>query len=403
MSGRKDRHPGSSSLRPVLGRGDGFLRPSGCGMAIFCVLPLLIHVIFFPTGCEAKARRPAPGQSTDVYSLADAQPVVIPARKTKLPLIIYGEEHGANSSYAPSGFMGDSGSLKVKTADFSAPVSSKTGTNCLRVEILPKGREGWAGLYWQTPANNWGKIKGAGYNLSQAKKLTFWARGEHGGERIAEVKVGGLIGPYPDTDSISMGPLRLNKDWTFYTIDLQEKDLRHIVGGFAFSVRRSDNPRGAVFYLDEIMYAGEASELSPVPPSTPPAPAPSPTPQPVTDVPPLPKAVKFVVPFSTAKTAFAVENREGLDEMAAVAKKYPTARVLVQGHTDNVGSKSLNKTLSYERAKAVADYLISQGVAKEAIEIEGFGEEQPIREGSNETSQGRMENRRVEVHLVPRQ
>ena len=45
------------------------------------------------------------------------------------------------------------------------------------------GRQGWAGIYWLSPANNWAKIKGAGYDLTKANRLTFWARGAKGGDR----------------------------------------------------------------------------------------------------------------------------------------------------------------------------------------------------------------------------
>ncbi len=194
----------------------------------------------------------------EVYNLTQGKPVPIAAKKTRLPLIVFGEESGSVGTFVPSGFMGDAESMKIKSADFSAPLtSSKTGTGCLKIEITPVGAQGWVGLYWQTPANNWGKIKGAGYDLSRATKLTFWARGEKGGEKISEFKMGGLLGPYPDTDSASIGPIQLKKEWTHYVIDLSGKDLRHILGGFAFSVRRAQNPRGMTFYLDEIMYEGE--------------------------------------------------------------------------------------------------------------------------------------------------
>jgi len=360
------------------------------GMTAFFFFSFLLFFSAFPL--YAKARRPSPEKTVESYSVSEGKPIPIAAKKTRLPLVIFGESPGASSTYVPSGFMGDEEAMKVKTADFSAPLtSSKTGTGCLVVEIKAQGREGWAGLYWQTPANNWGKIKGAGYDLSAAKRLTFWARGEKGGEKITQVKMGGLIGPYPDTDEASIGPLRLNKEWTQYVIDLTGKDLRHIVGGFAFSVRRSDNPRGAVFYLDEIIYEGDPASTT--------AAAPEPEPLPAPSVAKLAKPVRLVVPYAGSNGTF---DQDGLDEIAAVAVKAPDAQVLVEGHTDNVGPKQLNKKLSLERAKAVADYLVSKGVARDRITVAGLGDDHPVREGSNDTAQGRMENRRVEVTLVPK-
>lgn len=193
------------------------------------------------------------------YSLTQATYITIPAKKAKLPLNVFGEESGAASTYVPSGYMGDSGALKIKSIYMPTAFSSATGRSCLEVKVLPRGRQGWAGLYWQTPANNWGKMKGAGYDLSSAKKLSFWMRGKKGGEKIVEIKIGGLTGPYPDSDSLSIGPLRLTKAWKQYVIDLTGADLRHVAGGFALIVRRSDNPRGAVFYLDEIRFEGDVA------------------------------------------------------------------------------------------------------------------------------------------------
>ncbi len=73
------------------------------------------------------------------------------------------------------------------------------------------------------------------------------------------------------------------------------------------------------------------------------------------------------------------------------------AQVLIAGHTDSVGGKAYNKTLSDKRAAAVSDYLISQGVAADRLSSEGFGEDSPV--ASNETDQGRAENRRVEMQV----
>jgi hypothetical protein len=108
-------------------------------------------------------------------------------------------------------------------------------------------------MYWQYPANNWGGVDG-GFDLSRAKKLTFWARGEKGGERIEEFKVGGIMGEYSDSDTAGIGPVVLDKEWKQYTIDLTGKDLSYIIGGFAWATNLDVNPDGAVFYLDEIKY-----------------------------------------------------------------------------------------------------------------------------------------------------
>ncbi len=76
-------------------------------------------------------------------------------------------------------------------------------------------------------------------------------------------------------------------------------------------------------------------------------------------------------------------------------KKYPQATVEIVGHTDSNGSEAYNQTLSEQRAQSVADYLISQGVESSRISSSGEGEMNP--KASNDTPEGRMENRRVEV------
>ena len=86
------------------------------------------------------------------------------------------------------------------------------------------------------------------------RKLTFWARGEKGGERIEEFKMGGISGPYPDSATASIGPLILTPEWKQYAIDLVGKDLSHVIGGFAWSANLDNNPNGCTFYLDEIRY-----------------------------------------------------------------------------------------------------------------------------------------------------
>lgn len=208
---------------------------------------------------SAAARAAEPPRGAEVYDLSTGKPVPIAAKKTTLPLVVYGEGGGQHATFIPSGYMGDASALKMISTDFSAPVStdaSKQGRTALKIRYSAKGAAGWAGIFWMTPANNWGKIKGAGYNLTDAKKLTFWMKGEKGGERIASIKFGGIVGPYPDTDSGSLESIKLKPEWTRYEIDLEGRDLRHIVGGFVFAVTRSDNPRGATFYLDEIAFEG---------------------------------------------------------------------------------------------------------------------------------------------------
>ncbi len=70
----------------------------------------------------------------------------------------------------------------------------------------------------------------------------------------------------------------------------------------------------------------------------------------------------------------------------------------VSGHTDNVGSASFNKRLSKQRALAVKNYLVSKGVEQDRIVAVGYGFEKPV--ASNDTPEGRQQNRRVEMKIL---
>ena len=88
-----------------------------------------------------------------------------------------------------------------------------------------------------------------------------------------------------------------------------------------------------------------------------------------------------------------------LDQGAEILAGNPGVDVRVEGHTDSVGSPEYNRTLSIRRAEAVFRYLVNRGVDPERCHVEGFGATRPI--ASNQTEEGRAQNRRVE--LVPQQ
>ena len=89
--------------------------------------------------------------------------------------------------------------------------------------------------------------------------------------------------------------------------------------------------------------------------------------------------------------------RERLAKVSGIVLAYPSLRVQVEGHTDSIGSDEYNLSLSERRAEAVRDYFIQQGISTSAISARGFGKSQPI--ASNDTPEGRQQNRRVELVL----
>ncbi|MGD8226939.1 MAG: OmpA family protein [Desulfobacteraceae bacterium] len=86
-----------------------------------------------------------------------------------------------------------------------------------------------------------------------------------------------------------------------------------------------------------------------------------------------------------------------LSELATILNKYEDTNILLEGHTDSTGTEEYNLELSKKRSQSVANYLATQKVNPTRFTIMGYGESQPI--ASNETSEGRSQNRRVEVAI----
>lgn len=101
--------------------------------------------------------------------------------------------------------------------------------------------------------------------------------------------------------------------------------------------------------------------------------------------------------FPPGTTQLSTKSQKELDGLVAFLESHPTEYLSIYGHTDNAGSAATNKKLSEQRAAAIGQYLINNGIEKERLVIKGFGEDYPI--VSNDTSEGREKNRRIEVYL----
>ncbi|MBI2820618.1 MAG: OmpA family protein, partial [Acidobacteria bacterium] len=99
--------------------------------------------------------------------------------------------------------------------------------------------------------------------------------------------------------------------------------------------------------------------------------------------------------FDTAKYTLKPGAREKLAKVSGLLLAYPGLRLEVEGHTDSVGNEEYNQSLSEKRALSVRDFLVLQGISASAIDGRGFGESRPI--ASNDTAEGRQQNRRVEM------
>jgi outer membrane protein OmpA-like peptidoglycan-associated protein len=99
--------------------------------------------------------------------------------------------------------------------------------------------------------------------------------------------------------------------------------------------------------------------------------------------------------FDTGKFSLRPLAREKLAKVAGIVSGHPGLRLDVEGYTDSVGGDDYNQKLSEDRGEAVRSYLTQQGMAGGSVTSKGFGKTQPV--ASNDTAQGRQQNRRVEL------
>ncbi len=157
------------------------------------------------------------------------------------------------------------------TINGSSTNTPHAGATAIRCEFFVPSAAGFGGFYFQNgvitgdqlfPTPNFGEIPNAGFDLTGATQLTFWARGNAGGETI-EFFMGGLgwnpetgepEEPNPDSAPVEKITLSLTTQWTQYSIDLSNLDLSYVLGGFGWVASAGPNPNGVVFYLDDIQY-----------------------------------------------------------------------------------------------------------------------------------------------------
>jgi peptidoglycan-binding protein ArfA len=133
-------------------------------------------------------------------------------------------------------------------------------------------------------------------------------------------------------------------------------------------------------------------QVSQAAPTTAPAPGPGPCATLQADITGL---LRTPITFQTDGFSLASGSQGQLTQVADRLKACPDVRIAVVGHTDNTGNDAINIPLSGNRAKSVADYLISQGVAADHVTSNGVGSAQPI--AGNDTPDGRAQNRRVDI------
>jgi outer membrane protein OmpA-like peptidoglycan-associated protein len=99
--------------------------------------------------------------------------------------------------------------------------------------------------------------------------------------------------------------------------------------------------------------------------------------------------------FDTAKSTLRPLAREKLAKVAGIVSGHPGLRLDVEGYTDSVGGDDYNQQLSEQRGESVRTYLTGEGMAANSVTAKGFGKTRPV--ASNDTAEGRQQNRRVEI------
>jgi len=106
--------------------------------------------------------------------------------------------------------------------------------------------------------------------------------------------------------------------------------------------------------------------------------------------------------FDSGKFWVKPRAKAELHRLALKLREFPTARIIIEGHTDNIGTAQSNLLLSRNRAKAVKNYLLTkEKLMNYDFVIRGYGETRPV--APNTTAKGRRKNRRVEILIIPKE
>lgn len=105
--------------------------------------------------------------------------------------------------------------------------------------------------------------------------------------------------------------------------------------------------------------------------------------------------IALYINFDTGKSTIKPESEQIISQIVQMLKANPELSINIEGHTDNVGNPKSNKILSDERAKAVLESIVAQGIDPKRLKAAGYGQDKPI--ADNNTEEGRAKNRRVEL------
>ena len=150
-----------------------------------------------PIPTSTPTRTPTPTHTLTPTATGTPAPTGTPPA----PFFVYADHGAPANHFVPSGWMGDLGDITFN----DAAVNSCAGTTAISIGYSAQGGQGWAGIYWQEPEDNWGAVPGVGFDLSPYNTLVFCARGAVGGERV-ELGMGGSGGIQTTAPRINRTP-----------------------------------------------------------------------------------------------------------------------------------------------------------------------------------------------------
>jgi len=169
------------------------------------------------------------------------------------------------TQFIPAGYMGCPDNINIDPAWNSPPYSAPS---CFKISYMTTCPSRWAGVYWTNTADengaNWGQLPGLNLSNHGYTRITFYAKGEDGGE-IVEFGAFGIDNTHRDSQrylyrdlcpktTVPNRVIVLTNHWEKYRIDIRCQDLSSVIGGFYWSASWNSQPSGLIFYLDNIQF-----------------------------------------------------------------------------------------------------------------------------------------------------
>ncbi len=240
------------------------------------ILAILLVLCFFVPSISAQA------QEESYESFQPAAEKAIQALKNTLEeerrnIYVYRDFGDTENHYTQKALMAGMDASRVRDMNENWQENPYSGSSCIRCEQITHEGDwgGWLFLNGYLPEGsnvpelNDGTVDGQGLDLSGAERLTFFARGEKGGEQVEFFTCGFgynsewnvQVVPFPDSSmKRSTGVVTLTREWTQFSIDLSSADMSSIVCGFGYVLKGNvPGDREKVCYLDEIRFEGDFS------------------------------------------------------------------------------------------------------------------------------------------------